>query len=67
METEATDAGFYTPEHYPDSHYPRIQILTIEELLSGAKRAEYPRLAPEATFRRAPRRRRSAGAQSSFA
>ncbi|MYC38944.1 MAG: site-specific DNA-methyltransferase [Chloroflexi bacterium] len=67
METEATSAGFYTPEHYPDAHYPRIQILTIEELLNGSKRAEYPRLAPEATFRRAPRRRRSAGAQSSFA
>ena len=67
MEAEATSAGFYTPEHYPDAHYPRIQILTIEELLNSSKRAEYPRLAPEATFRRAPRRRRSAGAQSSFA
>ena len=66
MEAEATSAGFYTPEHFPDSHYPRIQILTIEELLSGA-RADYPRLAPDATFRRAPRRRRSAGAQSRFA
>ena len=62
MEAEATSAGFYTPEHYPGSHYPRVQILTIEELLAG-KRAEYPRLAPEATFRRAPRRRRSAGTQ----
>ena len=50
-------------EHYPDSHYPRIQILTIEELLAG-KRAEYPRLAPEATFRRAPPRQRSVGAQA---
>ena len=57
MEAEATSAGFYTPEHYPDSHYPGIQILTIEELLAG-KRAEYPRLAPDATFRQAPRRRR---------
>ena len=66
MEAEATSAGFYTPEHYPDSQYPRIQILTIQELLNGI-RAEYPRLAPEATFRRAPRRRRSTGAQSSFA
>ena len=65
MEAEATSVGFYTPEHYPDSQFPRIQILTIEELLAG-KRAEYPRLAPEATFRRAPRRR-STGAQSSFA
>ena len=66
MVTEAAAAGFYTPEHYPDRRYPRVQILTIEELLSG-KRAEYPRLAPDATFRRAPRRRRSAGAQSRFA
>ena len=63
MQSEAASAGFYTPEHYPDSHYPRVQILTIEELLEG-KRAEYPRLAPDATFQRAPRRRRSAGRQS---
>ena len=66
MKVEADSAGFYTPEHYPDSHYPRIKILTIEDLLAGAS-ADYPRLAPEATFRRAPRRRRSAGTQSSFA
>ena len=63
MISEAVDAGFYTPEHFPDSHYPRVQILTIEELLNG-KRAEYPRLAPEATFQQAPRRRRSTGTQS---
>ena len=67
MESEAASAGLYTPEHFPDSHYPRIQILTIEELLNGSKRAEYPRLGPEATFRRAPRRRRAAGTQSTFA
>ena len=66
MEAEAASAGLYTPEHFPDSHYPRIQILTIEELLSGSRRAEYPRLAPEATFRRASRRRRSAGTQSTL-
>ena len=64
MEAEATSAGFYTPEHFPDTQYPRIQMLTIEELLSG-KRAEYPRLAPEATFRRAARR--SPGTQATFA
>ena len=66
MEAEAASAGLYTPEHFPDSHYPRIQILTIEELLSGSRRAEYPRRAPEATFRRASRRRRSAGTQSTL-
>ena len=63
MEAEAASAGLYTPEHFPDAHYPRIQILTIEELLNG-QQAQYPRFAPEATFRRAPRRRRSAGSQS---
>ena len=45
MEAEATSAGFYTPEHFPDNHYPRIQILTIEELLAGA-RADYPTPGP---------------------
>ena len=64
MESEAVFAGFYTAEHYPDSHYPRIQIPTIEELLTGAAHAEYPRLAPDATFRRAQRRGRAAGTQS---
>ena len=64
MQDEATSAGFYTPEHFPDSQYPRIQILTVEELLNGSKRADYPRLAPEATFRRAPRRRASSAQQT---
>ena len=64
MESEAVSAGFYTPEHYPDSHYPRIQILTIEDLLTGSARAQYPRLAPDATFRRAQRSGRAAGTQS---
>ena len=66
MQSEAAAADLYTPEHFPDSHYPRIQILTIEDLLNGRARAEYPRFAPEATFRRAPRRRRSTGTQSTL-
>ena len=57
MEQEAAVAGFYTPDHFPEHRFPRVQILTIEELLSGAQ-SEYPRYAPEATFKRAPRRRR---------
>ena len=59
MIQEAASAGIYTPEHYPDHRYPRVQILTIEDLLSGTQ-AEYPRYAPDATFARAPRRRSSA-------
>ena len=62
MIQEATSAGIYTPEHYPNHHYPRVQILTVEALLSGAQ-AEYPRFAPDATLPRAPRRRQSASSQ----
>ena len=64
MLQEALSAGFYTPEHYPDHRYPRLQILTVADLLNGAE-AQYPRVAPPATFRRAPRRRRQ-GAQSNL-
>ncbi|MCY4653440.1 MAG: DNA methyltransferase, partial [Dehalococcoidia bacterium] len=62
METEAAAAGISRPEHYPDHRYPRVQILTIEDLLSGVP-ADYPRFAPEATLPRAPRRRRASAAQ----
>ena len=65
MLQEAASAGFYIPEHYPDHQYPRLQILTVAELLNGAE-AQYPRMAPPATFRQAPRRRRSPGRQSSL-
>ena len=65
MQDEAAATGFYAPEHYPDSLYQRVQILTIAELLAG-RRAEYPRLAPDATFRPAPRRCRAGGAQTRF-
>ena len=65
MLQEAASAGFYTPEHYPDHQYPRLQILTVAELLDGVE-AQYPRVAPAATFRRAPRRRGSGGRQSSL-
>jgi len=43
---------------------PRVQIITIEELLAG-KRLDYPNVAP-GTFRRAPRQakaKRGAGTQ----
>ncbi len=62
MVQEAASAGIYTPDHYPDHRYPRLQILTIEDLLAGTQ-ADYPRFAPEATLPRAPRRRRSSSAQ----
>ena len=65
MLAEATSAGAYVPDLYPNHEFPRLQILTIEELLAG-RDALYPRFAPQATFRRAPRRRASEGRQASL-
>ena len=62
MIEEATTAGFYEPEHFPGVRYPRLQILTIEGLLSG-KHIEYPRLAPETTFKRAERKQKGDSSQ----
>jgi len=57
MLQEAATAGFYEPEHFPGHQYPRLQILTIHELLEG-KEAQYPRMAPPATFKQAQRHRK---------
>jgi DNA modification methylase len=59
MLKEAAEAGFYKDESAFDTGtYPRIQILTVEQLLSGAQ-VQYPRLL-EATFKRAPKARGAA-------
>ena len=62
MEQEAAAAGFYVPEHFPDSQFPRVQIATIEDLLNS-NGPDVPRLglADAPTFRRAARRRSSEG------
>jgi len=63
MRQEALAAGFYVPEHFPDRRFPRVQIATIEELLSG-KEPSLPRglgKTADPTFRRAARHRRSEG------
>ena len=57
MKKEAADAGFYHSD-FQDTRHPRIQILTIEELLNGAQ-VDLPRLAfmpsQDATFKKAPK------------
>ena len=65
MRQEAVAAGFYTPEHFPDAQYPRLQILTIDQLLAR-QQVEYPRMGIQATFRQAPRRRRRQGEQTNL-
>jgi site-specific DNA-methyltransferase (adenine-specific) len=64
MKDEAIAAGFYEPEYFPGNYYPKIQILTIQELLAG-KKVEYPRHAPEATFKRAQRIKKDNGEEQS--
>jgi len=54
MKQEAATAGIYQPPEQASHKIPRVQILTIEELLSG-KRPELPRLAQFDTFRKPPR------------
>ena len=65
MEQEALASGLYVPEHFHDSQFPRLQTLTIEQLLAGHQ-VEYPRIGVQATFRQAPRRRRPQGEQTSL-
>ncbi len=54
MIAEAATAGFYEPEFFPGKKFPRIQILTVKELLEG-KELQYPRMAVT-TFKKAERK-----------
>lgn len=54
MLREAAEAGRYKSSD--GSSYPRLQILTIQQILNG-KQPEYPLHRRDATFRKAPRSR----------
>ena len=63
MMKEAAEAGFYKS---PDgSSYPRMQVLTVQQLLNG-KQVEYPRYARDNTFKQAPRSRAAAAENMSL-
>jgi site-specific DNA-methyltransferase (adenine-specific) len=51
MEADAASAGFYTSAS--GKKFPRIQLLTIEGLLSGKHRAEHPDHQPDLNFKKA--------------
>ena len=65
MRQEAIAAGFYEPESLPGNQFPKVQILTIEELLSGTQ-PDYPCFPAPQRFRRPPRRKRQEGVQQSL-
>jgi site-specific DNA-methyltransferase (adenine-specific) len=52
MREEAAAAGFYNPEIW-NTEYPRLQILTIEGLMTDHERPRYPDIREGATFKRA--------------
>jgi hypothetical protein len=53
MRSEAAGAGFYTSPWSGNNH-PRLQILTIADLLSGTG-IDYPRFSGNVTFKKAPK------------
>lgn len=58
MKKLAVGEGFYEPEIYRGKRrYPRVQILTIKELLSG-KKLEIPEIGVSATFKTVARKRK---------
>ncbi len=67
MRAEAASAGFYQPVHFPGKSCPRIQLLTIDGLLSGMERPEYPDLAYGVlTFKKAPEEKSKAAQKKLF-
>ncbi len=57
MRTEAVGAGFYTSPW--GTKHPRMQILTVSEILNG-RRLDLPHIRDERTFKRAPKARAEA-------
>ncbi|HZY64085.1 MAG TPA: DNA methyltransferase, partial [Edaphobacter sp.] len=55
MQKEAAEAGFYTSAD--GSRYPRVQLLTVKDLLEGNKTVQRPLHVREITFKKAPRHR----------
>ena len=62
MKTEAADAGYYYSPIW-DKEYPKIQILTIEDLLQGKTIDMPPQAQTNITFAKAPRVKRKQGHQ----
>ncbi len=62
MVKEALDAGYY---HSPiwNKDYPRIQIITVEELLNGKAVDMPPQAQTNVTFAKAPKVKKKEGEQ----
>ena len=60
MVKDAASAGLYSSPNR--KKFPRVQLLTIDGLLSGKQRAEHPDYAPDLNFKKA--RTESSGQQT---
>ncbi len=65
MKVEAVDAGYYHSPVY-DKDYPKIQLLTIEELLQGKTVDMPPQTQTSVTFAKAPKISKKEGEQLSM-
>lgn len=53
MRAEAAAAGIYSGAPEGKMKFQRVQLLTIEGLLSGSQRAEHPDYVPNVNFKKA--------------
>ena len=66
MKVEAVEGGYYHSPTYHDRDYPKIQILTIEELLGGKTVDMPPQTQTNVTFAKAQRISKREGEQLSM-
>jgi hypothetical protein len=59
MKADAASAGIYSWGVDDKLKAPRVQLLTIDGLLSGRQRAEHPDYLPNVTFKKAKREKGS--------
>ncbi len=64
MVVEAAAAGFYESPHH--GRFPRLQILTIEGLLAGTERPQYPDMSAGLTFKKAAREKKKGKQEGLF-
>ncbi len=65
MKTEAVTAGFHESDMW-GKKYPRLQLLTVAELLAGKKVEMPPIRQVDATFKKAPKATKKAGGQKAL-
>jgi hypothetical protein len=63
MRAEAAAVGFYAPEAMSTRKVPKLQILTIKDLLVDRRGVEYPSMILEATHAQAKRQSKGEGPQ----